>query len=278
MLRRVIWPGMALLAVLGICASGIPAAAEQTLTLTLDPTEAAKDDMRLKHETTGATKENSTQAATKTYRAETQTKSSDKETPIGRVGVIIATKSDIKSAPSSKSRTYYTCPKDTYLAITGDNRDWYGVLMSDGSTGWIPKKCVSLLDYQVVGKQPQSSASSSAIVNTALKYLGIPYVWGGYSFSGLDCSGFVKAVFASHGINLPRVSRDQANVGTPVPFNQLQPGDRLYFACKGSVIDHTGIYIGNGMFIHASSSRGGVGIDNLVNSRYAAWLVSARRS
>jgi len=268
-------PGMALLVVLGACMSGIPAAAEQTLTITLDPSESKKDDIRLSHETTGATRENSAKAQ---YQATTTAKTSGKETPIGRVGVITASKADIKSAPSSRGRVFYTCPKDTYLAITGQNGDWYGVLMSDGSNGWIPKKYVSLLDYQVVGKQPQGSVGGNQIINTALKYLGIPYVWGGYSFSGLDCSGFVKAVFASNGISLPRVARDQANVGSAVPFNQLQAGDRLYFCCKGSVIDHTGIYMGNGMFIHSSSSRGGVGIDNLLSSRYTAWLVAVRRS
>lgn len=274
MWRRAIAPGLALLAVLCTCAVPMPVCAEQTLTITLDASEPAKDDMALKHETTGATREN----ASKQTSTQTQSKSGATSTPIGRVGVITVPKANITSSPSSKSRVYYTCPKDTYLAIVTENKDWYGVLMSDGSTGWIPRKMVSLLDYQVVGKQTPASAAGNQIVNTAIKYLGIPYVWGGYSFSGLDCSGFVKAVFASHGISLPRVARDQANVGAVVPFNQLQAGDRLYFACKGSAIDHTGIYIGNGMFIHASSSRGGVGVDDLISSRYAKWLVIARRS
>lgn len=274
MLRRAILPAMALIAIFATCA-----VAEQTLTITLDPSAAKKDDIRLNHETTGATRENSSkQASAQQYRVETQSKTSGKETPIGRVGVVISAKADIKSSPSSKGYTYYTCPKDTYIAILGDNHDWYGVLMSNGSTGWIAKKSVSLLDYQVVSKQSPSSVAGSQIVNTALKYLGIPYVWGGYSFSGLDCSGFVKAVFASHGINLPRVARDQANSGAAVPFGQLQAGDRLYFACKGSAIDHAGIYMGNGMFVHSSSSRGGVGIDNLFSSHYTNWLVTARRS
>jgi len=277
MFLRVILPAMALLVILG--AIQVTAAAEQTLTITLDASATKKDDMRLTHETTGATRENSSkQASELQYRLQTSAKATGKEKPIGRVGVIIAAKADIKSAPTSKGHTYYTCPKDTYIAIVGENRDWYGVLMSDSSTGWIARKSVSLLDYQVVGNTTVSNASGSQVVNTALKYLGIPYVWGGYSFSGLDCSGFVKAVFASHGINLPRVARDQANVGTAVPFSQLQAGDRLYFACKGSVVDHTGIYMGNGMFVHSSSSRGGVGIDNLYNSRYTNWLVIARRS
>ena len=278
MTRSSILHGAIALVFILTCAAGVGAAPERTLNVTLDPPAASQDDMRLKHETTGATKAGSGKlAASQQYQAQTQTKSSGPQKPIGRVGVITASKADIKSAPGSRSSTYYTCPKDAYIAVIGENRDWYGVLMSNGSTGWIAKKCVSLLDYQVVGSQAQANTAGGAIIDTAMKYVGIPYVWGGYSLSGLDCSGFVKAVFASHGISLPRVSRDQANVGAAVPFDQLQAGDRLYFACKGSVVDHTGIYMGNGMFIHASGSRGGVGVDDLVNSRYAAWLVAARR-
>ncbi len=88
MLRRAILPGMALLVILGTCATSVPAAAEQTLTITLDSTASQKDDMRLKHETAGATRENASKQVTTTqqYRAETQTKTSGKEAPIGRVG------------------------------------------------------------------------------------------------------------------------------------------------------------------------------------------------
>lgn len=266
------------LVILLSCSAGIDAAPEKSLHITLDSPATTQDEMRLRHETTGATRDSAArQAASQQYQAQTAVKSSGPQKPIGRVGVITASKADIKSAPGSRASIYYTCAKNTYIAVIGENRDWYGVLMSNGSTGWIAKKAVSLLDYQVVGNQTQANTAGGAIVNTAMKYIGIPYVWGGYSLSGLDCSGFVKAVFASHGISLPRVSRDQANVGASVSFDQLQAGDRLYFACKGSVVDHTGIYMGNGMFIHASGSRGGVGVDSLVNSRYAAWLVAARR-
>ena len=143
---------MALLVILGACAVDMPAAAEQTITLTLDGSKSAKDDMRLSHETTGATRDNASkqQATTQTG---SKSGSSSKETPIGRVGVIVVPKSNITASPSSRSRVYFTCLKDTYIAITGENKDWYGVLMSDGSTGWIPRKAVTLLDYQVVGRQ-----------------------------------------------------------------------------------------------------------------------------
>ncbi len=259
----------------------VPAMADQSLTISLDPSQgttlpSAKHQLQLNHETLGATRKSSQRQ----YTAHMQSGSTHaKEATIGRVGVIVAAKAEIKPGPSPSKRNLYVCPKDTYLAILGQNGDWYGVLMSDSSTGWIEKSKVNLLDYQAVGKTtPQSSGLGPKIVNTALKYLGIRYRWGGYSLSGIDCSGFVKAIFASHGVQLPRVARDQASVGSQVSFKELQAGDRLYFSCKGRKIDHTGVYMGNGYFIHSSISRGGVAVDSIYKPLFINSLVVARRS
>ncbi len=99
---------------------------------------------------------------------------------------------------------------------------------------------------------------ADAIIATAKKYIGVRYLWGGTSpNTGFDCSGFVQYVFAQNGTTLPRVSRDQYTVGTPVDFNNLQPGDLVFFSiAKNGVVDHDGIYIGNGQFINSSSSKG----------------------
>ena len=159
--------------------------------------------------------------------------------------------------------------------------DWYGVLMIDMSAGWIRKDAVKLLDYDLVAarKTPAGgNAPGASVVQAALKYVGVPYVWGGNSWNGLDCSGFVKAVYGNFGVDLPRVSKDQANVGLPVSSGDLQAGDRLYFACSGPEVDHTGIYIGSGLFIHASSRRGGVAVDNLASGFFARTFTGARRS
>ena len=86
------------------------------------------------------------------------------------------------------------------------------------------------------------------VVETALAYRGIPYKWGGESKKGFDCSGLVLYVFAQHGVSLPHSSRVQATMGTPVPVNQLQPGDAVFF---GSPVHHVGIYIGGKYYIHA---------------------------
>jgi cell wall-associated NlpC family hydrolase len=114
------------------------------------------------------------------------------------------------------------------------------------------------------------------IVQTAFQYMGVPYVWGGNTESGIDCSGYLKKVFAENGIRLPRTAREQSTVGTQVSYAELQPGDRLYFCYKNSYIDHCGIYIGDNTFIHSSASRGGVAVDKLTG-RHAQALVCAMR-
>jgi cell wall-associated NlpC family hydrolase len=95
------------------------------------------------------------------------------------------------------------------------------------------------------------------ILSTAQIYLGTPYLWGGSTPSGFDCSGFTQFVFAKNGINLPRISRDQYNVGTPVAFNDLQPGDLVFFSfTSNGQVSHVGIYLGDNQFISATTSKG----------------------
>ena len=118
-----------------------------------------------------------------------------------------------------------------------------------------------------VGKKPSRSltpppsstgtSKASAIIATGKQYIGVKYVFGGTTPSGFDCSGFTQYVFAKHGISLPRVSRDQYKLGTSVAFSNLQPGDLVFFSLgKNGSMDHMGIYVGNGQFINASSSKG----------------------
>ncbi len=93
-----------------------------------------------------------------------------------------------------------------------------------------------------------NSGEANKLIATAKQYLGVPYVWGGTTPSGFDCSGFTQYVFRSVGINLPRVSRDQQNVGTRISLNEVQPGDLVF---RGNPAYHVGIYIGGGQYIHA---------------------------
>jgi peptidoglycan DL-endopeptidase CwlO len=93
-----------------------------------------------------------------------------------------------------------------------------------------------------------NSATANSVIATAKQYLGVPYVWGGSTPSGFDCSGFTSYVYRSVGISLPRTSRAQQNVGTRISLSQVQPGDLVF---RGSPAYHVGIYIGGGQYIHA---------------------------
>jgi cell wall-associated NlpC family hydrolase len=99
---------------------------------------------------------------------------------------------------------------------------------------------------------PKETVSNSGDVDemiaNAKRYLGVPYVWGGTSPRGFDCSGFTQYVFRSIGISLPRVSRDQQDVGTRISPYNVQKGDLVF---RGDPAHHVGIYIGGGQFIHA---------------------------
>lgn len=102
-----------------------------------------------------------------------------------------------------------------------------------------------------------SQEITNQLISTAKSFLGVPYKWGGTTPAGFDCSGFTQYVFASKNITLPRVSIDQYGVGTPVAFNNLIPGDLVFFnLTSGTKVSHVGIYIGNNQFISATSSKG----------------------
>jgi cell wall-associated NlpC family hydrolase len=109
------------------------------------------------------------------------------------------------------------------------------------------------------------------VVRVAVKQLGVPYVWGGESRSGFDCSGLVRYVYRRVGISLPHYTVSQFERGSPVALRHLKPGDLLFFYGLG----HVGLYIGHGLLVHAPHSGTRVSVARLAS--YAGRVSGARR-
>ena len=166
------------------------------------------------------------------------------------------------------------------------NREGYTVGPVDGIFG--PKTKAGVVQFQtgqgltadgIVGAATQAALDrpfkTQDIISTAKEYLGVKYVWGGTTPAGFDCSGFVQYVFKGQGITLPRVSKDQATVGTAVSYKDLQPGDLMFFSLnENGGVSHVGIYIGDGKFL--GSENAGVRIVTL-NTYWVTRFVIARR-
>ena len=113
---------------------------------------------------------------------------------------------------------------------------------------------------------PARPSDARALCETALTWLGTPYVWGGRLRAGTDCSGFVQSILARHLVRLPRDSKDQFAAGTCLAGYSLtegQPGDVWFFAWDGAPVSHVGFCLGGPRLLHASETRGGVAVDTL---------------
>lgn len=123
-----------------------------------------------------------------------------------------------------------------------------------------PKKTETVKQESTV--LPPNTETATSLVNYAKQFVGNPYKSGGTSLTnGADCSGFTMKIYENFGYSLPHSSRSQANYGSYVSINNLQPGDLIFYGYNGS-ISHVAIYIGNSQIVHASTNTGGIKIAN----------------
>jgi peptidoglycan DL-endopeptidase CwlO len=147
-------------------------------------------------------------------------------------------------------------------------------LEADGVVG--PSTYRVLMGRDVPVSRGGSTDAVRRVVQTAMRYIGVPYSFGGSTPDGFDCSGFVRFVFARSGLDLPRMADEQYELGYPVTMSHLQPGDTVYFTTYASGISHVGIYLGDGRFVSSTSSRGVV-VDRMDSSYWGSRYVGARR-
>lgn len=120
------------------------------------------------------------------------------------------------------------------------------------------------------------SPTVSTVVATAKKYLGVPYKFGGDTPKGFDCSGYLQYIFAQNGMKIPRTADEQYKIGTSLSQSQLKTGDLVFFTTYEKGPSHCGLYLGDGKFIHASSSKG-IHIDELSDAYWKPRYIGAKR-
>jgi len=184
----------------------------------------------------------------------------------------------VRKGPGTNHSPLFKLNRGTQVVSLGQQGDWQKVALSNGKEGWIRRDMLGLPLAEKPAQKSSGGGGSPSVVNTALSYQGTRYVYGGLSSRGFDCSGFVKYVYQKHGVNLPHSASAQFSQGRSVSKGELQPGDLVFFRTGGSkTINHVGIYIGNGKFIHASSAGGKVRTDSLNDGYYKSCYMGARR-
>lgn len=191
-------------------------------------------------------------------------------------GTITADSVNLRATPSTDGAIVTKFSAGTEIVLTALADGWYSASY-DGLSGYVRA------DYVRLGHTPAASTIGATIVETAKKYLGTPYAYGGASGKGFDCSGFTMYIFSLHGYSLPHSATSQWNSsGVYVEKSDLQPGDLVLFndpaRNAGKACSHVGIYIGDNQFIHSSSGRsGGVIISSLSENYYSSYYKGAKR-
>jgi len=165
--------------------------------------------------------------------------------------VVMDTWGWIREHPSPQALSVSDVVAGAFLKVVGPPQgDWLPVGLPDGRKGFIRRSLVE--DYEV---WQQKKTSRERILQTARSFLGLPYLWGGTSTKGFDCSGFVQTVYYLNGIHLPRDANQMYEVGTAVDpgtdFKNVRPGDLLFFGPNPRRITHVAIYLGGKRFIHS---------------------------
>jgi gamma-D-glutamyl-L-lysine dipeptidyl-peptidase len=173
----------------------------------------------------------------------------------------------------TKHQPIITVPYETKLEVVSAFEDlkWIQVRLPEDRSGWIQGGDVTLDPKRL---------SVPELVEFAKRFVGLPYLWGGTSTFGYDCSGYTQMLYRRLGVLLPRDAGPQANWRgvEPVDKDRLQPGDLLYFGASEQKITHTGMYVGSGQFINATAHlKPMVQICELNDPRWTKLLVACRR-
>ena len=201
---------------------------------------------------------------------------------LGSAKIVCDTTVNFRSQPNTSSSVLASLRNGTVVSVTGVQGGWFKVTYN-GQKGYVHPDYLSFSNVQSSGSTGSSGSSSitppsnsvsyngssekrAAVLEYAAQFLGTPYVYGGSTPSGFDCSGFTSYVFKNTVGSIPRVAQAQFDATTRVSMDELLPGDLVFFGSSASSISHVGIYVGNNQFIHSPHTGDVVKYDSLTGS------------
>lgn len=203
------------------------------------------------------------------------------ENIILKTAVINTSLLNVRSDCDVQSKKIGSLKKNAVVAIIGEENGWYKIKYNN-QYGYISSDYTVNKDIQISrgshtrGERPSVAAQTATTL--ALQYVGCKYVWGGTSPNGFDCSGLVYYVYKDYVPNLGRSARPQATTGTTIEKDKLIMGDLVFFGEDGGkTVTHVGIYVGDGIFVHAANSKRGVVTDSLLSGYYDKNFLHAKR-
>ncbi len=191
--------------------------------------------------------------------------------------VVNASTLNVRSSASTEADVVATLTTGSYIKVNWVEPGWVNVAYNgDGLMGYVSDEYVSV--YQGAIPEVTKSPGQSA-VDIAAQFLGVPYVYGGTTPKGFDCSGLMQYVYAQLGISINRVAADQMRNGIAVSRENLQPGDLVgFYSSAGSgYVSHIGMYVGDGMMIHAPHTGDVVRYASIDGSYFSSRFAGGRR-
>ncbi len=192
-------------------------------------------------------------------------------------GMVVGQSVRLRAGPNRTTGIIMVLNEGVIVEVVEKNISWYRVVLGNGKEGWIYQ------DY--ITTQTKEIQNRTAFINQARElaefaksYLGFKYAYGGIGPSGFDCSGYTMYVYGKFGYKLPHSASSQMNFGEGIKRGDLALGDLIFFkTMRSPSINHVGIYLGDGSFIHAASGAGRIKIDSVLSHYYSSRYWGARR-